>query len=252
MISLPEIVKQPKARKRTVTLSKTKAILFHLYPGVCIALGFIILAPFFMRFGFPPQFGSLVAIVLVAVPLLLLHLQHAKKIENKSSITKLNLLTNKLPTSKLILYSIGLVTLMFLIWGITQPVDAVITQKLFSWLPALYTVQDFSGYAKNKIVITLVFNLLLNGFLGPYVEELYFRGYLLPRMKEFGKYAFLVNAILFSLYHLWQPYVYLTLIVSLTPMVWLVSKTKDLRLAILTHSLLNLVGALLAYGLANR
>ena len=252
MIPLTEIVKQPKTRQKSVTLSKTKAILFHLYPGVCIALGFVILAPFFMRFGFPQQFGSLVAIVLIAVPLLLLHLQQAKKIENKSNITELNLLTNKLPISKLILCSIGLVILMFLIWGATQPVDAMITQKLFNWLPAWYTVQDFSGYSRNKIVITLVFNLLLNGFLGPYVEELYFRGYLLPRMKEFGKYAFLVNAILFSLYHLWQPYVYLTLIVSLTPMIWLVWKTKDLRLAILTHSLLNLVGALLAFGLVNK
>jgi len=252
MLTATRTINRLKSEQASIQLSKAKAILYHLYPGVCIALGFIFLAPFFMHFGFPPQFGSLVAIILVALPLLASHLSRARKRENKNRIVELNLLTGKLPILKLILYSVGLVILMFMIWGITQPLDAIITQKLFDWLPAWYTVQDFAGYDKDKILVTLVFNLLLNGFLGPYVEELYFRGYLLPRMKSFGKYAFLINAVLFSLYHLWQPYVYLTLILALTPMIWLVWKTKSLKLAILTHSLLNIVGALLAFGLLNK
>ncbi|HXL59059.1 MAG TPA: CPBP family intramembrane glutamic endopeptidase, partial [Chitinophagaceae bacterium] len=90
---------------------------------------------------------------------------------------------------------------------------------------------------------------MLNGFLAPYVEEIYFRGYLLPRMAAWGKWAFVLNAILFSLYHFWQPYIYLTLILSLLPMTYMVWKTKDLRLGILTHCLLNIIGALLAFGL---
>lgn len=252
MITAITINKEHKVEQTSAQLSKMKAIIFHWYPGIFITLGFIILAPFFMLFGFPPQFGSLVAIALVAVPLMLVHLSQVKKQENKNRIADINGLTNKLPMSRLILYSLGLVILAFIIWGATQPLNAVITKKIFSWLPAWYTVQDFSGYAKDKIVITLILNLALNGFLAPYVEELYFRGYLLARMKTFGKYAFVVNTILFSLYHFWQPYIYLTLILSLLPMMWLVWKTKDLRLAILTHSLLNLAGALLAFGLLNK
>ena len=125
----------------------------------------------------------------------------------------------------------------------------IITEKFFNWLPAWYTVQDFKGYSKSTIELTLVLNLLLNGFIGPFVEEYYFRGYLLPRMAVWGNWAFVVNTILFSLYHFWQPYVYLTLIIALLPMIYLVWKTKDLRLAILTHSLLNIAGALLSFGL---
>ena len=245
-------IRKTEIAKKSNELSKIKTIIFHLYPGIFITLGFIVLAPFFMRYGFPPQFGSLIAIAVVAVPLLLLHLRSVKKQEGKDRITDINGLTNKLPTSRLILYSFGLVVFAFVIWGATQPLDAIITKKILSWLPLWYTVQDFSGYPKDKIIITLILNLTLNGFLAPYVEELYFRGYLLARMQSFGKYAFAVNTILFSLYHLWQPYVYLTLILSLMPIMWLVWKTKDLRLAILTHSLLNLVGALLAFGLLNK
>ena len=143
----------------------------------------------------------------------------------------------------------GLVVFAFLIWGVTQPLNKIIADKFLTWLPAWYTVQDFQGYDKGAIQLTLLLNLLLNGFLAPFVEELYFRGYLLPRMEHFGKWAFVINALLFSLYHFWQPYIYLTLVLSLLPMIYLVWKTKDLRLGILTHCLLNLVGAVMSFGL---
>lgn len=252
MIPVITTSKKKGIKKAAAGLSKIKVIIFHLYPGVLITLGFIVLAPFFMRYGFPPQFGSLIAIALVAVPLLLLHLSHVRKHENKSSIIEVNGFTNKLPTARLILYAASLVIFAFIVWGVTQPLDVFITNKFLNWLPSWYTVQDLSGYGKDKIVITLILNLALNGFIAPYVEELYFRGYLLARMQNFGKYAFVANTILFSLYHFWQPYVFLTLILSLMPMMWLVWKTKDLRLAILTHSLLNLIGALLSFGLLNK
>jgi len=49
----------------------------------------------------------------------------------------LNGYKNKLSTSKLILYAAGLVVFAFLIWGITQPLNKIISEKLFSWLPNL-------------------------------------------------------------------------------------------------------------------
>lgn len=230
-------------------LSKSKAVLYHLYPGIVITIGFILLAPFVIQYGFPPQFGMLLSIVLTALPILLMHLMSAKKKEQQNRIIELNGFTNRLPARKLILCSLGLVLFAFLAWGATQPVSQYIADKLFYWLPHWYTVQDFNGYDAGKIKITLVLNLLLNGFLAPYVEELYFRGYLLPRMKSFGKTAFIVNTLLFSVYHFWQPHIYLTLMLSLLPMTYLTWKTKDLRLAIFTHCLLNLIGAILFFGL---
>jgi len=249
-----ELIKTSSLKKVRATahmrqLSKVKSVLYHLYPGVLIALCFIILTPLLVRHKYPPQLGSLLAIIIVAIPLLIVHLFQAKKKERRKTIWELNDYKNKLATGKLILYAVGLVVLMFLIWVITQPINRIINDKLFSWLPSWYTVQDLNGYNKEAIKLTLVLNLLLNGFLAPFVEELYFRGYLLPRMAAWGNWAFVVNTILFSLYHFWQPYVYFTLIIALLPMIYLVWKTKDLRLAILTHCMLNIVGALLSFGL---
>ena len=143
-------------------LSKSKSILLHLYPGVLITLGFIFLTPFFIKYGFPPQFGMLLSIILVAVPILSIHLLQVRKKENRKSIAEINGLTNRLSQSKLILYSIGLVIFAFFIWGATQPINVIITDKLLYWLPPWFTEQDFSNYSKDKIVITLQLNLILN------------------------------------------------------------------------------------------
>jgi membrane protease YdiL (CAAX protease family) len=94
-------------------------------------------------------------------------------------------------------------------------------------------------------------NLIFNGFLAPVLEELYFRGYLLPRMESFGKAAPVANVVLFSLYHFWQPQIYLTLMIALLPMAYLVWKTQSIRLAIYTHCGLNILGALLSLAMIN-
>jgi membrane protease YdiL (CAAX protease family) len=235
--------------KNTQQLSKTKSVLYHLYPGIIITLSFILLAPIAVKHHFPPQFALLISIAVVAIPLLVSHLIVAKNNEGKSSVWELNGYKNKLPTPRLILYASGLVLFAFLMWGITQPLDRIIGNKFLGWLPTWFNLQDFNGYNKETIRVTLILNLILNGLLAPFVEEFYFRGYLLPRMNSWDKWAFVLNAVLFSLYHFWQPHVYVTLIVSLLPLTYMVWKTKDLRLAILTHCLLNVVGALLSFGL---
>jgi uncharacterized protein len=230
-------------------LSKGQSIINHLYPGIIITIGFIILTPILIGEYYPPQLSLLLCVLIIALPLLLGHLLWTKKQEEVKSIWALNGYRNKLPTGRLILYALGLVVFAFLIWGVTQPLNKIVTDKLFRWLPNWYTVQNFSGYSKEVIRLTLILNLVLNGFIAPFVEELYFRGYLLPRMQVWGKWAFVVNGLLFSVYHFWQPHIYITLLLSLLPMTYAVWKTRDLRLGILTHCLLNLIGALLSFGL---
>lgn len=230
-------------------LSKTKSIICHLYPGVIITLCFILVTPVIINYHLPPQAGLLISILIAAIPLFIVQLLVTKNKEKASNIFAVNGYNNKLPNRKLFLYALALVVFAFLVWGATQPLNKIITEKLFNWLPGWRQAQDFTGYDKEVIKTTLNFNLLFNGILAPIAEEFYFRGYLLPRMASWGKWVFVLNAILFSLYHFWQPYIYLTLIISLLPMTWLVWKTKDLRLAILTHCLLNVTGALLSFGL---
>ena len=230
-------------------LSKTRAIIYHLYPGVIITVFFILVTPYFISNGLPPQLSMLVAIVLVVVPIISFHLLKAKQKEELARIKDLFTYTQKLSNKKLVFYTIGLIFFAFLVYGLLQPVNEIIADKLFFWLPDWYQVRDFSGYSKQIILITLIVNLVLNGFLAPFAEELYFRGYLLPRMQDWGKVAPIANAVLFSMYHFWQPQIYLTLIIALVPLSYLTWKTKSLKLAIYTHCGLNIVGAILSFAM---
>ena len=71
-------------------LSKLRSVVYHLYPGILILLGFIGLTPLVIRYGYPPQLSLLLAIILIAVPVLAVHLVMVKKKENTSGILQLN------------------------------------------------------------------------------------------------------------------------------------------------------------------
>jgi membrane protease YdiL (CAAX protease family) len=89
---------------------------------------------------------------------------------------------------------------------------------------------------------------VLNGLAAPVVEELYFRGYLLPRLARFGAWAPLVNAVLFTIYHFWQPYAYLSILALMLPFIYLVWWKRNVYLGIAIHCAINIVGNLLLFG----
>jgi membrane protease YdiL (CAAX protease family) len=231
--------------------SIAKSIFYHLYPGVLITLFFVWITPGLMNRGYPPQLSMMIAIVVIVTPVILIHLYRAKSDEKARKFTDLLSFKEKLSSKKLVLYTIGLILFAYLVYGLTQPINQYLSESLFHWLPEWYQVRDFAGYSKKVIIWVLTMNLILNGILAPVLEELYFRGYLLPRMKSFGKAAPVANAVLFSLYHFWQPQIYLTLMISLLPMTYLVWKTQSIRLAIYTHCGLNILGALLSLAMIN-
>ena len=125
-------------------------------------------------------------------------------------------------------------------------VDAAIAGSLFSWLPGWYLrpidVDLVRRYSTVAWVVTLTAYMLLNGLAGPIVEELYFRGLLLPRMERFGRWAPLLNATVFSLYHFWSPWQLLSRIAAVAPFVYAVRWRRNVYLGMAVHCSLNTIG----------
>ena len=121
----------------------------------------------------------------------------------------------------------------------------IITDALFAWYPQEYNLQNvmanpgvLSGY--QGVYLLLVMFIIANGILGPLVEELYFRGYLLPRMDGYAKkWAPILNVVLFSLYHYFSPWENPIRIIALIPLVYIVWRKRDIRFGIWVHILLN-------------
>ena len=100
--------------------------------------------------------------------------------------------------------------------------------------------------------MTLAAYFVLNGVVGPVVEELYFRGYLLPRMERLGRWAPLINVSLFSLYHFWSPWQVMARILGLGPMVYAVRWKRNVYLGMVVHCALNSLGVLLVAAVVMR
>ncbi|HEY7200235.1 MAG TPA: CPBP family intramembrane glutamic endopeptidase [Candidatus Dormibacteraeota bacterium] len=136
-------------------------------------------------------------------------------------------------------------------------VDAVLASQLFSWAPDWYLrpvdVAVVGRYSRTVWIVSLGAYLVVNVVAGPVVEELYFRGLLLPRMERFGRWAPLLNASLFSLYHLWSPWQLMSRIASAAPFVYAVRWRRNVYLGMVVHAALNAIsGVILVVSVAQR
>jgi membrane protease YdiL (CAAX protease family) len=115
----------------------------------------------------------------------------------------------------------------------------------FDWLPAYFQVADIYThpelYTRGIRIATWLLILVFGSLLGPLVEELYFRGLLLPRLGRLRGWAPLVGALLFVVYHFWSPWLIPIRLLALLPMLYLVWWKKNLYIGVLAHCTLNLV-----------
>ena len=225
-----------------------KSLIFHLYPGVLITAFYLVTAPGVMKMGYPSQFALMLALAFVALPVMLAQMfLSGKKRYGTYRLEKVIKYENTLHPRNLILLTLGLVIWSLLIWFLTIPLQELIWERLFSWLPVWYIGGDISAYESKVFYTSIAFIILMNGFLAPITEELFFRGYLLSRMKKMGKAAPYLHAFFFSIYHLWQPHLVLTIFLAFLPLSIMIWRTNDLRLAVYSHCLLNLTGAVLLF-----
>ena len=103
---------------------------------------------------------------------------------------------------------------------------------------------QYHAYAKNILVITFTFQLVLTGFVLPWVEELYFRGYLLPRISRYGSWTPLIGGLFFGLYHSWQLFGFFTVFLLGTALGYVVMWKRDIRLSISLHIFANALARL--------
>ena len=120
--------------------------------------------------------------------------------------------------------------------------NAFFITHVFSWMPAHffddYFLNNLGQYSAGTLrALGILFTLSIS--LGGAVEELYFRGYLLPRMAYLGRWAPLANTVMFSLYHFWSPWENLTRLLGITPWIYTVWRTRNIYLSLLVHFVIN-------------
>ena len=222
-----------------------RSVVLHLAPGVAILAAYLLVEPFTARLGLPAVFALLIAVLIAAIPTQLGHLLYIGYRRNGCwSLAGVVVFRRRLPLWQYVVFVPLLLVWSFLWYGLLTPISDYLSRHVFFWLPSWFFRDDYAHVDRRILLATLALLLVLNGVIAPIVEELYFRGYLLPRLARFGPGAPVINLLLFTLYHFWQPWLYPTILVALAPMVFPVWWKRSIWLGVFTHCALNTLGGL--------
>jgi membrane protease YdiL (CAAX protease family) len=236
---------QPVSEQDIQPHSIWQSIVLHLLPGGLLLVFFVLAAPLAVHLGLPVLFAWMLGILLVLIPFELgILFYEGKKRNGKFSLTGVVVYRERIPLGQYFLWVPLLIVWSGICFLLLSPLDSFLIKTVFSWLPAWFIYSDISGYSRAiQIVAAAVF--VIANIAAAIVEELYFRGYLLPRLSRLQGWAPLINTVLFSLQHFFSPWKYLFIILGVLPQAYVVSKKRNVYLGIMAHSLLNLLSAIL-------
>jgi len=232
--------------------SLTQAVVLHLIPGAIATIIYILLVPLFDRFGLP-SITVLYLPMILAVILMELGYLFQQGMKKNGSRSLSGIVNYREPVRWWMYVAFPFLILVWgvLITGLVSPLDNLLLDKLFAWMPDWYALRNVlevgNDYPRGVILFTAVCAVLLNGLAGPIVEELYFRGHLLPRISRLGNWAPVVNVALFSFYHFWTPWMFFSRVALLIPMVYLVKQKRNIYIGMIAHCLLNLIGTIVLF-----
>ena len=227
-------MKQEEIEKHTTAQS----VLLHLLPGIFVECCYLLARKPITNLGYPSIVALILAFVVILIPFELGYLLYQGK--NK---------TGQFTLRGIVSYREGIAWWQYLIWAsvifiaigaiftLLKPVDAFLQVKLFSWMPEPGYGLD-GMYSRKTLIVTYALVFIFVAVLSPLVEELYFRGYLLPRMK--GKYATLFHSFLCSAQHFFTPWMLISRTLGLLPLLFGVKK-KNIYVGIIVHILCNMI-----------
>jgi hypothetical protein len=227
-------------------MSWTRLLILHLAPGALATLLFVVIADGVQAAGYPPLAAFLIAVAVVIVPFELAVVVLAGRREPGGGLLAAVPYRRPLSLRQWLILVPLLLVISIIGFGLLGLIDPAIRDALFGWLPdwfrELIDVDAVTDYEPSAWTVTLVAYFLFNVLIGPVVEELYFRGYLLPRMSGLGRWAPFVNTALFSLYHFWTPWSFLARVAGVAPFAYAVWRTENVYLGMVVHVLLNGIG----------
>jgi uncharacterized protein len=225
-------------RRATRSHTPAQTVLLHLLPGVAAFAGYVGLVPLARELGLPTIAVLATVGLLVIAPVQLGLLWAHRRRPDEPAVQ----LRARLPLPRLLGWAGLEVAVAGLAFLATLPLKRLLQDSVFAWWPDAWTVRDGTeaGYSDTALIVTASLLLVGTVLVAPVVEELYFRGYLLPRMpQQLGRWTAPVHVALFAAYHLSTPWLVPTRIIAVLPLAYIALRTRDVRVGIIAHVLIN-------------
>jgi len=247
MREISSTVKGIEAQQHTIVQS----IVLHLLPGLLFLPVFLLAGKFSDNLGLPKYLAPmLISFGLVIIPFELGYLLYqGKKLHGKLSLQGVILYRQPIPRWQYLVLGLPMLFWAAFIFLVVAPsIDNFFIERFFSWMPESFfqstLLNNLNQYSRATLLATGIMVVILIGFVGPAIEELYFRGYLLPRLALQGGWAPIVHILLFSLYHFWSPWQNVVRILAMSPLYFAVWKKRNIFLGIIWHVIANVISAL--------
>lgn len=217
-----------------------QTILYHLLPGAFIFLVYIGLLQVLGQYNLPSIliFIGVVPLALIPAELGLLYYLGWKR-NGRLSLDGIVLYREPIK----IRHYFWLAPLMFVIIVILFIVVSSFSEpiyRLFDWWPTGWIISfGLATHSKSLLLMTYVLSVIVTGIIAPIIEELYFRGFLLPRLSRFGKWAPLIESPLFALYHFWSPSQFVERAIALLPFAYFGQYKRNIYVGMIVHVALN-------------
>ena len=216
-----------------------KSVFLHLLPGGLVGCFYFLALKPVAKIGYPSFFALLLAFALILIPFELGFLFYqGKKKTGRFTLRGIISYLNPLPVWQYLVWGSVIFVIVGALMTLFKPVDVFLQKNLFFWMPEMNLGLD-GHYSKTILIVTYTTAFFINVILAPMVEELDFRGYLLPRMK--GKYAILFHSFLFAAIHVFTPWMIVARTVGFLPII-ITTTRKNLYVGMIVHMLCNATG----------
>jgi membrane protease YdiL (CAAX protease family) len=222
-----------------------QSVALHLLPGILIGAVVFTIRGLVVRAGYPTLMALLLAIPIALIPFELgvLFLM-GRRSNGRFSLDGIVYYRDPIPVWQYFVIGPLVAILMFAVLVLLQPLDAFLYNSFFSWIPTLDSGMG-GDFSRATLLATYMPAIVFGAILGPITEELYFRGFLLPRMSRFGHSAPLIHALLFALYHTFTIWQFTTRTIMMLPLIYAVRR-RNIYVGMIAHIMVNLFSPLLA------
>lgn len=219
--------------------STLQSIFLHLLPGFMVGSFYFIALKPVERLGYPSFFALFLAFTFILIPFELgFLLYQGKKKTGRFTLRGIISFCKPIPFWQYLIWPLIIFGIVGALMTLFQPLDSLLHTTFFLWMPNLTTGLD-GNYSKSVLIMTYALGFIINIFFAPVIEELYFRGYLFPRMK--GKYAALFHSFLFAAVHIFSPWMIISRTIGFLPIIFVTTK-KNIYVGMIVHMLSNSVG----------
>jgi len=229
------------------------SLLYFGIPALVLFIGFHVIMPALISCGFTDFYAFFIGL---GIPLAFMIIASLVAYQKEGNAMKWDIFKKRFRLHKLS-FKMWLLTLcafivIFIIYGIVVRLNVTllntgiipIPESLPVWLdtragiPSMSVMdQAFGGLSGNWLALITYVVLLFFNVIG---EELWWRGYILPRQElTFGKWVWLIHGLLWALFHVFKWWDILGLLPLTLVLPFLVWRFKNNTIGIVLHFLIN-------------